>query len=125
MGVRSCVIAPNKLVVAGIAPNKLVVAAILRYYSQIFIWTMVTNHNDELCVVTCRGKELAFKLTKFWFVESYSWYHPWKQVHGANMGPIWGRQDPSGPHVGPMSFATWDTFDYNNDLTLYCADALI
>ena len=24
------------------------------------------------------------------------------KVHGANMGPIWGRQDPGGPHVGPM-----------------------
>ena len=30
------------------------------------------------------------------------------KVHGANMGAIWGRQDPSGPHVGPMSFAIWD-----------------
>ena len=27
------------------------------------------------------------------------------KVHGANMGPIWGRQDPGGPHVGPMNFA--------------------
>ena len=27
------------------------------------------------------------------------------KVHGANMGPIWGRQDPGGPHVGPMKFA--------------------
>ena len=26
-------------------------------------------------------------------------------VHGANMGPIWGWQDPGGPHVGPMNFA--------------------
>ena len=26
---------------------------------------------------------------------------------GANMGPIWGRQDPSGPHVGPMNIAVW------------------
>ena len=25
------------------------------------------------------------------------------------MGPIWGRQDPDGPHVGPMNFAIWDT----------------
>ena len=25
------------------------------------------------------------------------------KVHGANMGPIWGRQDPGGPHVGPMN----------------------
>ena len=24
-----------------------------------------------------------------------------------SMGPIWGRQDPGGPHVGPMNFAVW------------------
>ena len=30
------------------------------------------------------------------------------KVHGGNMGPIWGRQDPGGPHVGPMNFAIWD-----------------
>ena len=29
-------------------------------------------------------------------------------VHRANMGPIWGRQDPGGPHVGPMNIAIWD-----------------
>ena len=23
------------------------------------------------------------------------------------MGPIWGRQDPGGPHVGPMNHAIW------------------
>ena len=23
------------------------------------------------------------------------------------MGPIWGQQDPDGPHVGPMNFAIW------------------
>ena len=28
---------------------------------------------------------------------------PDSKVHGANMGPIWGRQDPDGPHVGPMN----------------------
>ena len=31
--------------------------------------------------------------------------YPNSKVHGANMGPIWGRQDPGGPHVGPMNFA--------------------
>ena len=31
--------------------------------------------------------------------------YPGIKVHGANMGPIWGRQDPGGPHVGPMNFA--------------------
>ena len=32
---------------------------------------------------------------------------PDNKVHGANMGPIWGRQDPGGPHVGPMNLAIW------------------
>ena len=35
---------------------------------------------------------------------------PDNKVHGANMGPIWGRQDPAGPHVGPMNFAIWYCF---------------
>ena len=26
-------------------------------------------------------------------------YDPDNKVRGANMGPIWGRQDPDGPHV--------------------------
>ena len=30
---------------------------------------------------------------------------PDSKVHVANMGPIWGRQDPGGPHIGPMNFA--------------------
>ena len=33
--------------------------------------------------------------------------YPDSKVHGANMGPIWGRQDPGGPHVSPMIFAIW------------------
>ena len=33
--------------------------------------------------------------------------YPESKVHGANMGPSWGRQDPDGPHVGPMNFAIW------------------
>ena len=27
--------------------------------------------------------------------------YPESKVHGANMGPIWGRQDPGGPYVCP------------------------
>ena len=30
---------------------------------------------------------------------------PDSKVHGAYMGPTWGRQDPGGPLVGPMSLA--------------------
>ena len=30
--------------------------------------------------------------------------NPDNKVHGANMGPMWGRQDPGGSHVGSMNF---------------------
>ena len=33
---------------------------------------------------------------------------PDSKVHGANMGPIWGQQDPGGPHVGHVNLAIWD-----------------
>ena len=33
--------------------------------------------------------------------------YPDSKVDGANMGPIWDRQDPGGPHVDPMNFGTW------------------
>ena len=33
--------------------------------------------------------------------------YPDSKVHGANMGPTWGRQDPAGPHVSPMNLAIW------------------
>ena len=29
---------------------------------------------------------------------------PDSKVHGANMGSIWGRQDPGGPHGGPVNY---------------------
>ena len=35
---------------------------------------------------------------------------PDSKVHEANMGPNWSRQDPGGPHVGPMNFAIWDLY---------------
>ena len=33
---------------------------------------------------------------------------PDSKVHGANMRPIWGRQDPGGSHVDPMKFVILD-----------------
>ena len=32
---------------------------------------------------------------------------PDSKVHQANIGLIWGRQDPGGSHVGPMNLAIW------------------
>ena len=37
------------------------------------------------------------------FVVVYLKGYPDSKVYGANMGPIWGRQDPGGPHVGSMN----------------------
>ena len=40
-------------------------------------------------------------------------YHiPDCKVHVANMGPIWGRQDPGGPYVVPRNFAIWDSTEF-------------
>ena len=36
---------------------------------------------------------------------------PDSKVHGANMGPLWGRQDPEGPHVGLMNIVIWEVTD--------------
>ena len=48
------------------------------------------------------------------------------KVNGANMGPIWGRQDPGGPHVGPMNFAIWDSWQSRgNNTWLLITDAKI
>ena len=41
----------------------------------------------------------AWTLTGVWYCNN----NPDSKVHGANMGPIWGRQDPGGPLVGPMN----------------------
>ena len=38
-------------------------------------------------------------------LSAYVCTYPDSKVHGAHLGPIWGRQDPGGPHVGPMNFA--------------------
>ena len=40
---------------------------------------------------------------------------PDSKVHGAIMGPIWGR------HVGPMNFAIWDVC-LDNQITKYLSD---
>ena len=41
----------------------------------------------------------------------FSWYRiraaPDNKVHGANMGPIWGRQVPGRPYVCPVNFDIW------------------
>ena len=52
-------------------------------------------------IFQCMGKISCVQLERY----------PDSKVHGASMGPIWGRQDPGGPHVGPMYFAIWVPFE--------------
>ena len=48
---------------------------------------------------------------KSWLQPKFSWIvglninDPDSQVHGANVGPIWGLHASGEPHVGPMNFA--------------------
>ena len=51
-------------------------------------------------------------------VKTFRLCHSDSKVHGANMGPIWGRQDPDGPHVGPMDFAIWAITHHSNTFAL-------
>ena len=48
-------------------------------------------------------------------------YYPDSKVHGAYMGPTWGRQDPGGPHVGHVNLVIWVTYltpnYYGSDIT--------
>ena len=39
---------------------------------------------------------------RFTYANSMDVRYPGSKVHGANMGPTCGRQDPGGPHVDPM-----------------------
>ena len=67
--------------------------------------------------------------------EPFIWNNnPDSKVHGGNMGPILGWQDPGGPHVGPMNFAIWEWLNvhrtlgnksmcnFNQNKTIYLAD---
>ena len=42
-----------------------------------------------------------------WGSHHMTLWSPDGKIHGAIMGPIWGRQAPGGPFVGPMNFAIW------------------
>ena len=44
---------------------------------------------------------------------------PDSKVHGANMGPTCGRQDPGGPHVDPMNFVVWDAICRQSDENIW------
>ena len=44
----------------------------------------------------------------------YAIHIPDSKILGAHMEPTWCRQDPGGPHVGPMKIAIWDNLTWSN-----------
>ena len=46
-----------------------------------------------------------------WVCRYMLWSIHDSKVHGANMGPTWGRQDPGGSHVGAVNLASWDAHE--------------
>ena len=64
-------------------------------------------------VITTHGKLWAYLL-----IHALNIHGVYRQKY---VGPIWSRQDPGGPHVGPINFAIWVEFvvtimswDYNS-----------
>ena len=49
----------------------------------------------------------------------YIQQNPDRKVHGANMGPIWGRDDTGEPHDGAMNYAIWAEFILSNGLGVF------
>ena len=68
--------------------------------------SVVCPTGDKWCAVDLCDRILGVTLP---YVELQWWRRqvPDSKVHGANMGPILGRQDPGWPHGCPMNFAIW------------------
>ena len=73
-----------------------------------FIWLAMLHCTDNTNRTHC-GKDMVLMALR---PEQNGHHIPDCNVHGANMGPIWGRQYPGGPHVGSMNLAIWDYYDF-------------
>ena len=67
----------------------------------------ITISNTHCTIKEMRRKWRICRVTIYGGPLSATHMDPDSKVHGANMGPIWGRLNPGGPHVGPMNFAIW------------------
>ena len=103
------------------------IAIIINYGNYWKLWTiiyfllsMTFGFPDQNCYrpltdcIYMKGCEwVVMFLCHLWPYITYITYgfhrhiYPDSKVHGANVGPIWGRQDPDGPHVCAMNFAIW------------------
>ena len=72
----------------------------LCYFSNPRYLTLRRLTTDKLIMSSRITGWILFGLV--WFLVTLIWDgNSDSKVHGKHMGPIWGRQDPGGPHVGP------------------------
>ena len=84
-----------------------------QWFRTTFSWTDDVNENDLLCLPKSRSstsvKDDAHHNVSYQCrAELYTLIARFMGQHG----PIWGRQDPGGPHVGPMNIAIWVSMLY-------------
>ena len=67
-------------------------------------WTIALHYNEILYdqFQHCWPSHITIQVCV-----QFSCSFPDSKVHGANMGPIWGCQDPGGPYDVPMNLAIW------------------
>ena len=79
-------------------------------YPYVISLCHIYSHNVNLYDVKWKRERHHSAVTRvLWCLKSPK-NRPDSKVHGANMGPTWGRQDPGGPHVAPMNLAIWELF---------------
>ena len=71
------------------------------------------SQNKAPCRVFKHVLQYIFIFEIWLYVSCFAWLllhylNPASKVHGANIGPIWSRQYPGEPQVGPMNLAIWE-----------------
>ena len=65
----------------------------------------IQRHVSFIVAIWRHWSRSIFQIVCNWLVVPHYYpNYPDNKVHGANMGPIWGRQGPGGPHVGTRHF---------------------
>ena len=83
---------------------------------NVFLFHLILLHSNGTSTLNpfqWKSRTVSYIVTTFYGIyckstaKQCSLEYSDSKLHGANMGPIWGQQDPGGPHVGPMNFAIW------------------
>ena len=131
----------------------IVVTGISCLISKMIVWMSQVKHHKPpywIFLKSIRCLEQYIKTTQAsvilaidWWVTSESCHHdeqpsektayslpyPDSKIHGTNVGPTWGRQDPGWPHVGHTKLAIWVDIgvvvNRLRGMTISCDDGII